>query len=147
MVTGSRRICQVLIGLGDVNVLDVTETVHRPEITIETRVERPSCAGCGGVRVKDRALVRLVDLPCLGRSTVLPWRKRRWLCPTPGCALGSFTEDVPTIGAARLALADRAGPWVTAQVGGMVDQSRKSPSILAVRGTPSWTLLSRMAEN
>jgi transposase len=119
VVTDSRRMCQVLIGLGDVNVLDVTETVHRLEITIETRVERPSCAGCGGgVRVKDRAVVRLVDLPCFGRSTVLRWRKRRWLCPTPGCDLGSFTEDVPTIGAARLALTDRAGRWVTAQVGG-----------------------------
>ena len=119
MVTDSTRMCEVLIGLGDVNVLDVTETDHRLEITIETRVERPVCASCGGgVRMKDRAVVRLVDLPCFGRPTMLRWRKHRWSCPSSGCDVGSFTEDVPTIGAARLALTDRAGRWVTVQVGG-----------------------------
>ena len=109
--------CELLVGLPDVNVLDVTDTDTRLEITIETRTPRPLCPGCGGrLRVKDRPLVRLIDLPCFGRSTVLRWRKHRWVCSS-SCGTGSFTETVPSIAAARLAMTDRAGRWVTVQVG------------------------------
>ena len=110
--------CELLIGLPDVNILEVTETLDRLQVTIETRNTRPVCPSCGGgVQVKDRAMVRLVDLPCFGRPTVLLWRKFRWSCSSPACAVGSFTETVPAIAAARVAMTDRAGRWVTVQVG------------------------------
>jgi transposase len=87
-------------------------------VHVETREARPSCASCSSaVVIKDRPAVELVDLPCFGRATRLVWRKRRWSCPDPTCATGSWTEDVPAIAARRLVMTDRAGRWVTEQVG------------------------------
>lgn len=107
--------CELLVGLGDVNVLDVTERGGRLRVMVETRGERPSCPGCEApVRVKDRDMVELTDLPCFGRSAVLAWRKVRWEC-RGGC--GSFTEQAPGIAGSRLKLTDRAGRWATLQVG------------------------------
>jgi transposase len=113
------RVCELLVGLPAVNVLGVDD---RPDASIvvhvETRVVRPSCASCAGVVViKDRPSVELVDLPCFGRPTRLVWRKRRWSCPNATCATGSWTEDLPAIAASRLVMTDRAGRWVTEQVG------------------------------
>ena len=42
--------------------------------------------------------VVLVDLSAFGRPVRLRWRKRRWTCPNPGCAMGSFIEQDPAIG-------------------------------------------------
>jgi transposase len=113
------RVCELLVGLPDVNVLGVDDerdaliVVH-----VETGGVRPSCASCSGaVVIKDRPRVELVDLPCFGRATRLVWRKRRWSCPDATCATGSWTEDVPAIAASRLVMTDRAGRWVTEQVG------------------------------
>jgi len=108
-----------LVGLPDVNVLGVVDEVDTPIVVhVETRDARPLCARCAGVVVvKDRSSVALVDLPCFGRAARLVWRKRRWSCPDPTCATGSWTEDVPAIAARRLVMTDRAGRWVTEQVG------------------------------
>ena len=109
--------CALLVGLPDVNVLGVELNVPI-RVHVETVGERPGCDGCGGAaRVKDRPVVELVDLPCFGRPTRLVWHKRRWCCPADGCASGSWTEDAPGIAAPRLTLTDRAGRWVTEQVG------------------------------
>ena len=82
--------CELLVGLPAVSVLDVAETGDRLRVTIETRAPRPSCPVCGvPVVVKDRDTVELTDLPCFGRRTILVWRKIRWTC-RGGC--GSFTE-------------------------------------------------------
>ena len=62
-------------------------------------------------------MVELVDLPCFGRKTRLVWRKHRWCCPEGSCPVGSWTEEVPAIAAARLATTDRAGRWATEQTG------------------------------
>ena len=61
--------------------------------------------------------MELVDLPVFGRPARLVWRKHRWSCPDAACPLGSFTATDVRIAAPRLALTDRAGRWVTAQVG------------------------------
>jgi hypothetical protein len=61
--------------------------------------------------------VELVDLPCFGRAARLVWRKRRWSCPDVECATGSWTEEARAICAPRLVMTDRAGRWVTEQVG------------------------------
>jgi transposase len=102
-----------------VNVLGVDDQHDAPIVVhVETRDARPSCASCSGVVViKDRPAVELVDLPCFGRATRLVWRKRRWSCPDQTCATGSWTEEVPAIAASRLVMTDRAGRWVTEQVG------------------------------
>ena len=87
-------------------------------VHIETTGPRPTCPGCGGrATVKERDQVVLVDLPAFGRRTRLVWRKHRWACPNRVCAWPSWTEREATIAAPRLALTDRAGRWVTEQVG------------------------------
>lgn len=107
--------CELLVGLPDVTVLDVTDCGDRLRVTVETRAARPSCSGCGGpVVVKDRATVELTDLPCFGMAAILVWSKVRWAC-LDGC--GSFTEHAPGIAAPRLRITDRAARWATVQVG------------------------------
>ncbi len=115
MSSDAIAMCELLVGLPDVNVLDVTEADTHLRVTVETRGPRPSCPHCGStVAVKDRDTVELTDLPCFGRPAVLAWRKVRWECRF-GC--GSFTEQAPAIAASRLKLTDRAGRWATVQVG------------------------------
>ena len=70
------------------------------------------------VWAKDQRLVEFVDLSVFGRAARLVWHKFRWSCPAADCHVGSFTETAPNIAAARLAMTDRAGRWVTEQVGG-----------------------------
>ena len=67
--------------------------------------------------MKDRPAVALVDLPAFGRPAVLVWRKRRWRCPEPACEVGTWTESDSRIAPVRAAMTDRAGRWVTVQVG------------------------------
>ncbi|MBU1494179.1 MAG: ISL3 family transposase [Actinobacteria bacterium] len=107
--------CELLVGLGEVAILDVFDAGDRLRVTIETRTQRPPCPRCAGaVVVKDRHLVELTDLPCFGSQAVLAWRKTRFGC-VGGC--GSFTEHAPHIAAPRLRITDRAARWATAQVG------------------------------
>ena len=113
------RVCELLVGLPAVTVLGVDDQLDAPiRVHVETRATRSSCSSCAGVAmIKDRPSVELVDLPCFGRPTRLVWRKRRWSCPDVTCATGTWTEDVPAIAASRLVMTDRAGRWVTEQVG------------------------------
>ena len=119
MITDPTRMCELLVGLPAVRVLGVIDEPNGPLfVHIETTGARPSCSGCGGrATVKERDSVVLVDLPAFGRRTRLVWRKRRWACPNPMCAWPSWTEQAATIAAPRLVLTDRAGRWVTEQVG------------------------------
>jgi transposase len=112
--------CELLVGLPDVNVLGVDDT--EPEgplrVHVETRPARPRCGNCDAeARVKERPEVELVDLPAFGRPARLVWRKHRWECPDPVCVMGSWTGDEPRIASRRLGLTDRAGRWATIQVG------------------------------
>jgi len=111
--------CELLVGLPAVRILGV---VDEPDgalwVHVETIGARPLCSRCGAAAtVKDRDRVELVDLPAFGRRTRLVWRKRRWACPNRACPRGSWTAEEPTIAAPRLVLTDRAGRWVTEQVG------------------------------
>jgi transposase len=111
--------CELLVGLPEVNVLGVDDGVEGFLcIYIESSAERPGCARCGVLaQMKDRSAVELVDLPCFGRPTRLIWHKCRWRCPEMSCPVGSWTEENDRIGAPRMAMSDRAGRWVTEQVG------------------------------
>ena len=109
--------CELLVGLPDVKVLEVVVIDDVVLVKIETRGERPVCGGCGGqVNVKDRDNIEHADLPCFGRRSVLTWRKIRWAC-AKRCGAASFTETAPAIAARRQRLTDRAGRWATVQVG------------------------------
>jgi transposase len=111
--------CELLVGLPDVTVLGVDDASRGPlRVHIETRGGSPACSGCGTrAWVKDRPVVELIDLPCFGRPAWLVWHKHRFICPNGTCAVGSWTGDEPAIAAARLVMTDRAGRWVTEQVG------------------------------
>jgi transposase len=113
------RMCELLVGLPAVRVLGIVDEVDGPLwIHIETRGGRPVCGTCGGaVAIKDRPLFTLVDLPAFGRPARLVWRKHRWSGVSSACAVGSWTEEALSIAAARLVMTDRAGRWVTEQVG------------------------------
>ena len=111
--------CELLVGLPDVKVLAVDDVVGEPlRVHVETREPRPACPSCGGdVSIKDRPPVELVDLAVFGRRARLVWRKHRWSCPSSTCSMRSWTGEHPAIAAPRLGMTDRAGRWVTEQVG------------------------------
>jgi transposase len=111
--------CAVLVGLPDVTVLGVDDQPGQPiRVHVEQRVDRPRCGECGvAAWVKERPVVELVDLPCFGRPARLVWHKHRWCCPASTCPVASWTGQDWRIAAARLAMTDRAGRWVTVQVG------------------------------
>ena len=112
------RICELIVGLGDVEVLGVDDALGGPlALHIWTRA-RPACGGCGGaVWSKGTSTVGLVDLPAFGRPVRLMWHKWRWRCPAASCVVGSFTEVDEQIAPARSALTARAGRWATVAVG------------------------------
>ena len=76
METDGRRMCEVLVGLGEVDLVGVEELAgDRLRVTIRSRGPRPLCGGCGGgVWSKGDQPVRLVDLPAFGRPVRLRWR-------------------------------------------------------------------------
>ena len=112
------RVCELIVGLGDVEVLGVDDAPAGPlAVHVRTR-RRPACGGCGGaVWSKGSAPVRLVDLAAFGRPVRLVWHKWRWCCPASGCGVRSFTEIAEEIAPARAALTTRAGRWATIAVG------------------------------
>ena len=119
MECDATRICELVVGLFDVTIVGVEDRAGGPlAVHVEQAGPRPLCLGCGAVPVvKGRELVELVDLPAWGRQTRLCWRKIRWACPDSGCAMTLWTWTDPRIAAPRQALTDRAGRWVTWQVG------------------------------
>lgn len=119
MEINATRMCALLVGLPDITVVGVEDQPGRPlRVHVETTAEVVGCAVCGRrAWVKDRPVVALVDLPAFGRAAVLVWRKRRWRCPEPDCEAGTWTEVDPRIAPGRAGMTDRAGRWVTVQVG------------------------------
>ncbi len=113
------RMCELLVGLPDVEVLGV----ERPEpgwlvVMIAAVESRPSCARCGTVAwVKDRRTVDLTDLPAFDQRVVLRVLRTRWFCPRFRCGVGSWTPERPEIAPAGHVLTTRAGRWACEQVG------------------------------
>ena len=113
------RMCERLVGLGDVEVLGVDDEAGAPlRVHIRRRAPRPGCVGCGGALWSDgERVVELVDLPVFGRPALLVWHKRRWRCGDCDCAAGTVTEQDPQIAPERERLTTRAGRWATRQSG------------------------------
>ena len=100
METDPTRMCELLVGLGEVDLVGIEEAGVGPlVVVIRSRTPRPVCEGCGaGVWSKGKRTVVLVDLPAFGRPVRLRWQE-------PGIASG------------RALLTSRAGRWATVQVG------------------------------
>ena len=113
------RMCELLVGLGDVEVLGVDDEAGAPlGVHIRRRAPRPACGECGGPLWSDgEREVELVDLPAFGRPVRLVWHKRRWRCPREGCGAGTVTEQDREIAPPREKLTTRAGRWATRQGG------------------------------
>lgn len=119
MESDSTRICELLVGLGDVRILTVDEQPGGPlRISVRRTTPRPPCGSCGGRLWSDGdKQVELVDLPSFGRSVRLVWHKRRWRCHNRECPAGTVTEQAAEISAPRERLTTRAGRWATRQTG------------------------------
>ena len=76
MVFDPTLMCELLVGLGVVDVVGVEERSNGSLwVTVCTRSERPVCGVCGGrVWSKGDRPVGLVDLPVFGRPVRLWWR-------------------------------------------------------------------------
>ena len=119
METDPIRVCELLVGLGEVNVLGV---IDEPDgsliVKVETRGPRSVCSGCGcPADLKDRDEVTHVDLPVFGRRSKLSWRKRRWRCLNGDCRVGSWTETNDEIALDGRLVTTRAARWMCRQVG------------------------------
>jgi DNA-directed RNA polymerase subunit RPC12/RpoP len=80
------------VGLKDVRVLHYKHSGRDVELMIEQVVASVRCPNCGGAaRVKERPLVRYIDLPVFGVPMHLAWKKHRRRCPNPGCPKRTFS--------------------------------------------------------
>ena len=114
-----KRMCELLVGLADVEVLGVDDSAPGAlVVVVERREDRPSCGRCGSPAwVKDRREVDLVDLPAFDQTVTLRVLRTRWRCPRFRCSVGSWTLEHPDIAPAGHRLTTRAGRWACAQVG------------------------------
>jgi len=110
--------CDLLVGLDGLRVVEVERDPRdRLTITVESVSEPMGCRSCGVVaHGHGRVEVALVDAPAMGRPVRIVWRKRRWLCPDPGCPVGSFVEQDERIAAPRAILTTRACRWAIEQI-------------------------------
>jgi transposase len=119
VVTDASEILRALVGLKDVRVLHYARNGPDVELVIEQIVENARCPSCAGpAEVKERPLVRYVDLPVYGTPMRLAWRKHRMRCVDPGCGRRSFVLQDHRIAAKKCLLTTRAAKWATVQVGG-----------------------------
>lgn len=83
-----------LVGIDGLVVTGVIELREQLELEVELVLGAGCCRWCGrgSLKVKDRPVVRVRDLPVAGRVTWLLWRKRRFDCESCG---RTFTETHP----------------------------------------------------
>jgi transposase len=119
VVSDSSEIVQALVGLKGVRVVHYRRSGRDVELMIEQVIDQVQCSLCGGrARVKERPIVRYVDLPVYATPMRLAWRKHRMHCPAPSCPKKSFVVGDHRIAATGCLLTTRAAKWATAQVGG-----------------------------
>lgn len=112
------RIVEALVGLKNVQVLAYRRTGPDVELLIEQVEVVPFCPSCGArAQVKDRPVVRYVDLPVFGTPMILAWRKHRLRCPHDACPRKSWTSGDHRIAAKSCRLTTRCAKWATEQVG------------------------------
>ena len=118
VLTHPNEILGALVGLKDVRVLHYRRLGPEVDLRIEQVIGPVSCPSCGGrARVKERPVVRYVDLPVYGTPMRLAWKKHRMRCPDPSCPKRSWVLGDYRIAAKDCLLTTRAAKWATAQVG------------------------------
>ncbi|MBR7741823.1 ISL3 family transposase [Phycicoccus sp. BSK3Z-2] len=86
-------------------------------IEVESEPTVMGCPACGVVaHGHGRVTVRLVDAPAFGAPVRIRWRKRRWVCPDPGCPVVTFVEQDDRVAAPRSSLTTRACRWAIEQI-------------------------------
>jgi transposase len=85
-----------LVGIDGLVVIAVEEALHVLVLDVELAVRAGCCRWCGrsSLKVKERPVVMIRDLPIVGRATFLRWRKRRYGCE--GCGR-TFTDSHPQL--------------------------------------------------
>jgi len=108
----------VLVGLAGLHVTAVErDDGGAVTVSVESAPQVMGCRARGVVAHRHgRVQVRLVDAPAMGRPVTIVWRKRRWMCPDPGCPVGSFVEQDERIAAPRAVLTARACRWAIEQI-------------------------------
>jgi transposase len=112
------EILRSLVGLKDVAVLHLERRGPDVELAVEQIVRDVRCPACGEpAQVKDRPLVRYIDLPVYGSPMRLCWKKHRMRCANPSCAGTSWVLRDHRIAAKNCLLTTRAAKWATRQIG------------------------------
>ena len=113
------EILAAVVGLKDVRVLAYVRRGPDVELMIEQIVGEVACPTCTQrAQVKERPVVRYVDLPIYGVPMSLAWKKHRMRCVNPQCPKGSWVLCDHRIAAKNCLLTTRAAKWATVQVGG-----------------------------
>lgn len=100
---------EALLGLPGFRVLEVHEEPGEVVVEIELVAGTVGCPGCGVLaRSHGRTEVDYRDLACFGRPARLRWRKRRFRCEEPRCAIVTWSESSSEF-SARCLLTERAG--------------------------------------
>lgn len=108
-----------LVGLKDVRVVEYHRRGPDVQLVIEQSAVVVFCPTCGvRAQVKERPVVRYVDLPVYGQPMRLAWRKHRLICRQSNCPATSWTCEDHRIAAKNCLLTTRAAKWATMQVGG-----------------------------
>ena len=118
VITNPSEIVAALVGLKDVRVVHFARHGPQRELLIEQVVSDVHCPECGArAQVKERPIVRYVDLPVYGAPMTLAWKKHRMRCPEPRCRKASWVLGDHRIAAKSCLLTTRAAKWATEQVG------------------------------
>ncbi len=118
VISDPSEILRAIVGLKDVRVLHYRRSGPDVELMVEQVVGEVRCPSCGHIaRVKERPVVRYVDLPVYGVPMRLAWKKHRMACPSRGCERRSFVLQDHRIAAKGCLLTTRAAKWATFQVG------------------------------
>lgn len=117
-VSDPTEILRALVGLKDIRVLSYRRDGADVDLLIEQDLTDPKCSACGSrAWVKDRPVIRYVDLPVFGTPIRLAWRKHRLRCPNRDCGQNSWLSTDHRIAAKGCLLTTRAAKWATEQVG------------------------------
>ncbi len=108
----------MLLGLDVVRVEAVDRGVDLVTVTVSTPPalmgRHPDCGVVASSRGR-RARV-LHDVPHGDALVQIVWRQRRWRCPDPACARGTFAERVQVLVAERGCVTVRAVTWAIGQL-------------------------------
>jgi transposase len=131
----------LLFGLDSFRVVDVARVDDRVvRVVIETVERHGLCPDCGAAstKVKERAVVRVRDLPVGDVQVALWWRKRRLICVGPSCPRGSFTQtssEIPPRSRLTVRLRQRLAEAVA--------RSNRAVSEVAAEHSVSWWTVHR----